>query len=282
MKIAVTGASGFLGHHVVREFAAREGLEIVATSRSDTRASLPKNVRHVKLDIATGSPDHYDALGRPDSVVHLAWSGLPNYKSLHHFETELPMQYAFLSSLIRAGLPSLLVTGTCYEYGMQCGELHESAAAAPANPYALAKDALRRQLEFLCAKEEARFVWSRLFYMYGCGQAASSLYAQLMLAIDRGDRSFKMSAGDQLRDYLPVEDVARLIVALAVEPSASGIFNVCSGKPVSIRAFVERLLAQRGATMQLDLSSLPYVDYEPMAFWGSRTRLDKVLAVHAQ
>jgi len=40
----------------------------------------------------------FDRMGRPDILVHLAWDGLPNYKSLHHFETELPKHYRFLKS----------------------------------------------------------------------------------------------------------------------------------------------------------------------------------------
>ncbi len=279
MKVAVTGASGFIGQHVLRELSSREGVEVIASSRTNlVRSVLPNGVRHVLLDIARPSPDDYDRLGRPDVLVHLAWAGLPNYYSRHHYEVELPSQYSFLRALVEAGLPSVLVTGTCYEYGMQCGELQESMPTAPVNPYALAKNALRQQLEVLCLQKKFRLTWARLFYMYGAGQASSSLYPQLMAAVGRRDSSFKMSSGEQVRDFLPVEEVARLIVELARNPAAEGVFNVCSGRPVAVRALVEMLLAERDTAMTLDLGSLPYPDYEPMAFWGSRQRMDALLA----
>lgn len=279
MKVAVTGATGFVGRHVLRTLSTRAGVEVTASSRNPVPpGSLPIGIRHVALDVAAPSPDDYDRLGRPDVLLHLAWSGLPNYRSLHHFETELPSQYSFLRCLVEAGLPSLFVAGTCYEYGMKCGVMHESMVSTPCNPYAFAKNALRQQLEYLCLQKEVKLIWARLFYMYGVGQASSSLFAQLMAAVSRRDSSFKMSGGEQLRDYLPVEEVARLMVELATEPAAEGIFNICSGRPVSVRTLVERLLAEQNAALTLDLGSFPYPDYEPMAFWGSRERVDSVLA----
>ena len=278
MKIAVTGSTGFIGRHVVRDLASRKDVDVIASSRSEAGAKdLPANVRHVGLDISAPSAGDYERLGRPDVLVHLAWSGLPNYRSLHHFESELPAQYRFLRLQVEAGLPSLLVTGTCYEYGMCCGELHESLIPQPANPYAYSKDALRRQLEFLRAKDGLQLTWARLFYMYGEGQAGTSLYPQLMSAIERRDAAFKMSAGEQLRDYLPVSEVARRIVDLAIRQPDAGVVNICSGRPTSVRSLIERLLAAHGSSMVLDLGSFPYPDYEPMAFWGSRVRIDELL-----
>lgn len=274
MRVAVTGASGFVGRHVLRALAATPGLEIVASSRV---SAVSSGVRHVPLDLADVPTDAYDRLGRPDVLIHLAWAGLPNYRSLHHFETELPRQYDFLQSLVRAGLPSLFVAGTCYEYGMQSGELAESQSARPGNPYAYAKDALRQQLEFLRTKTPFHLTWGRLFYMYGEGQAPTSLYAQLMAAIDRHDPSFKMSGGEQLRDFLPVQDVARHIVSLALQHGDAGVVNICSGQPTSVRNLVEDLLRERDVSMRLDLGAFPYPDYEPMAFWGSRGRIDALL-----
>jgi dTDP-6-deoxy-L-talose 4-dehydrogenase (NAD+) len=278
MKIAVTGASGFIGRHVLRELAARPGIEAIAVSRSMPSTGLVDGIRHLPLDMTTGSPDeNFERLGRPDIVIHLAWSGLPNYRSLHHFESHLVEQYSFLSGLIRSGLRSLVCTGTCFEYGMRSGELQEDMKTDPRNPYGFAKDALRRQLEFLQGSTAYRLTWARLFYMHGEGQPASSLYSQLIAAGKRGDRSFPMSGGEQLRDFLPVATIASLIVALAIDTPRSGIVNVCSGRPVSIRSLVEAWLSEQGIKIELALGHYPYPDYEPMAFWGSNERLRQFL-----
>ena len=277
MKVAVTGANGFIGRHVLAELA-KYPVEVLAISRSiDTERELPANATAVQLDMQDVSPATFAQLGAPDALIHLAWGGLPNYKSLTHFERELPLQYHFLQTLIRSGLSSLVATGTCFEYGMQSGPLSEQLPAAPNNPYGFAKDSLRQQLEYLRNIQPFALTWARLFYMYGPGQAANSLFPQLQQAVQRGDPVFNMSGGEQLRDYLPVTTVARHLVAMAMAQKDLGVVNVCSGKAISVRQQVENWLAENAWSIALNLGYYPYPDYEPLAFWGTCSKLQNHL-----
>jgi dTDP-6-deoxy-L-talose 4-dehydrogenase (NAD+) len=159
--------------------------------------------------------------------------------------------------------------------------LSEQLEPRPGNPYGFAKDALRRQLEYLRRTTPFALTWARLFYLYGDGQAASSLLPQLRAAVARGDREFRMSGGEQVRDYLPAGDVARALVSLAVTRGDHGVVNVSSGRPISVRALVEAWIAENGWSIDLALGHLPYPDYEPMAFWGDATKLHHILADYA-
>ena len=278
MKVAVTGATGFIGRHVIAELEARS-VESIALVRNPATKSLGHfGSRVVSLDLHHPPSDAYELMGRPDVLIHLAWSGLPNYRSLHHFEQELPAQYQFLRGLIDAGLQSLVVAGTCFEYGMQSGPLNEDVAPQPSNPYGYAKDALRCQLEYLKAIHPFRMTWARLFYLYGKGQAEGSLWPQLRQAAERGDARFNMSGGEQLRDYLPVTEVASHLVSLAIASRDVGVVNVCAGTPISVRKLVEGWIEQNGWSITPNLGHYPYPDYEPMAFWGDRSKLDGLLS----
>lgn len=279
MKIAVTGATGFIGRHVLSELA-RHSIEVVAVARTLSAVNLVAlNVETVRLDMADPPDKAFDRLGRPDALIHLAWGGLPNYRSLHHFEQELPMQYRFLSGLVRSGLAGLVVAGTCFEYGMQSGELSEAMDARPNNPYGFAKDTLRCQLEYLRKSQSFALTWTRLFYLYGDGQAESSLLPQLKRAVEQGhDEVFNMSGGEQLRDYLSVNDVARNLVMLALNKADIGVVNICSGKPVSVRTLVEGWVEENGWKIKLNFGHYPYPDYESLAFWGDRRKLNNYLA----
>ncbi|MHB1938627.1 MAG: NAD-dependent epimerase/dehydratase family protein [Acidobacteriaceae bacterium] len=279
MRFAVTGASGFIGRHVLAELC-KENRDTVAVTRDAAHLTgLPASVRVVEMDIsAPGDGDEcLAALGYPEVLIHLAWDGLPNYGALHHFETELQRQYMFLKSLITAGLPALLVTGTCFEYGNRHGPISEGSATSPTNPYGYAKNALRTQLEFLRKVAPFSLTWARLFYMYGDGQTGTSLYPSLRDSVLRGDKVFKMSGGEQLRDYLPVNEVAHYLVQLAMLRMDIGPVNVCSGHPIAVRRLVEQWLHDNGWNIDLSLGHYPYPDYEPLAFWGDRTRLDQIL-----
>lgn len=275
-RIAVTGATGFLGQHVINHLLD-SGIEAVATARTPSGAS--NRYCFVPLDIANPPPDAFERLGSPEVLIHLAWHGLPNYRSRHHFEQGLHHHYGFLKGLIEAGLQKLVVAGTCFEYGLQSGALSEQTPTDPCTAYGFAKDALRRQLEYLTAEHATQLVWTRLFYLWGEGQASGSLYAQLSAAAQRGEPQFKMSGGEQLRDYLHVAEAARHLVTLAMRPCAFSLINLCSGHPISIRRLVERWISEQGWTIRPQFGCYPYPDYEPLAFWGDAARLNQTVSV---
>ena len=266
MKVAVVGASGFVGRHVLAQLA-RRGIAVLATATA-LRSRHPTGARWYAFDLHRPPADALAALDHPDVVVHLAWAGLPNYQSPHHLERELPAQLAFLTALVEAGLPALVVAGTCLEYGFQYGPLTADSPTFPANPYAIAKDTLRRQLQSLQRQHPFKLSWARLFYMYGDGQSENSLYPSLKKAVAEGQAVFPMSPGEQLRDYLPVETVAKRLVDLALEPRDRGPVNVCSGHPISVRRLVETWLRESGWRIELGLGQYPYSAHEPLAFWG--------------
>jgi nucleoside-diphosphate-sugar epimerase len=273
LRVLVTGATGFVGRHLVPALLAR-GHGVTAVARDLQRAKsfdwFPA-VNFIAADVH--APGAIEKFGPADVVVHLAWPGLPNYRQDFHLTENLPRDFAFLGALVAQGYRRLLVTGTCLECSPQEGCYNESDEGAPALPYPLAKLRLRRMLVELQRQRPFDLQWARLFYMYGEGQNPNSLLAQLDRAIDSGAESFDMSGGEQVRDFLPVTAVAAKLVTLAEHPEWTGVSHVCSGQPVTVRALVERHLAERGARLKLNLGVYPYPDYEPIKFWGASTRL---------
>jgi nucleoside-diphosphate-sugar epimerase len=279
MKILVTGASGFIGNYVVAELL-KHGHTVIATSRDQDKAAKFgwfSQVQYISCDLNVVQENLFQLFHQPDLLIHLAWEGLPNYKDLFHLEKNLFFNYRFLKNMIENGLKHLIVTGTCFEYGMQSGALSEGMETKPDNPYGLAKDTLRKFLEQLQKKIDFEFKWVRLFYIYGKGQSPNSILSQLDRALENGETIFNISGGEQLRDYLPIEKVAEYIVKIAIQEKVYGIINCCSGIAISIRKFVEDYLKKKQKNIHLNLGYYPYPDYEPMAFWGDSRKLKSIL-----
>lgn len=282
MKILLTGASGFIGTHVLKNLQqSNEELFISVLTRDSKRFesnSKCSNITIYEYDLEEQSSTNlYDEFGRPDVVIHLAWDGLPNYNDLIHINKNLISSYMFIENMVKHGLPQVVVTGTCFEYGMVDGCLKESMLTQPDNAYGLAKDSLCKFLQVLQKQHNFTLQWVRLFYMYGEGQSEKSLFSQLELAVKNKEKVFNMSKGEQLRDFLPITQVASNIISIALQKRVEGIINCCSGQPVSVRTFVEEYLNSRQSKIKLNLGYYPYPTYEPMSFWGDNTKLKTLL-----
>lgn len=282
MKILVTGATGFIGNHLIRELLKSKSNQIVATSRSIDKARKSdwfSKVEYIEYNFNDGSgKDLFKFFGKPDQLIHLAWENLSNYYSPTHMGVIFPNHCNFIESMIAGGLVDVVVTGTCFEYGMIEGRLSEDIEIKPENPYAVAKDSLRRFIADLQNRHSFTYKWIRLFYIYGEGQSKTSLMYLLDKAIQHKDKEFNMSGGEQLRDFLPIDKVIQNIDLIARQNKyLNQPINCCSGKPVSVKKLVKNYLKKKNHNMNLNLGFYPYPDYEPMEFWGDNCKLQKII-----
>jgi nucleoside-diphosphate-sugar epimerase len=281
MKILVTGATGFIGNHLIRELLKNSSNQVVATSRSANKAKrfdwFPK-VKHIEYDFNNNiDKDLHSFFDKPDQLIHLAWDGLSNYKDLVHIEKILFDHYRFVKSMVVGGLKDVVITGTCFEYGMITGCLSEDLDTKPSNPYAVAKDTLRKFIIELQKKNSFTYKWIRLFYVYGEGQSRTSLMFLLDKAIQNKDKEFNMSGGEQLRDFMTIDEMVKNIDLIASQNIyINQPINCCSGKSISIKNLVESHLEEKKFNIKLNLGFYPYPDYEPMEFWGSNLILNKI------
>ena len=266
-KVIVSGATGFIGQHLI-PILLKDGYEVLAISRNRKRAEfLPwfKDVKFISYDFH--SDQQITKVEGFRGLIHLAWQDLPNYDSSIHVKKNLPCSYRFIDSLIDKGVNQVLIAGTCFEYGLKSGAISSSSTTEPTTQYAIAKDTLRKKLTLLSFKKDFNLQWARIFYMFGKGQNSNSIISQLDFAIKNNQKVFLMSGGEQLRDYLPVEKASEKLSNL-YKSGNKGIFNICSGKPISIRNLVESYIEKKNSNIIPKYGYYPYSVYEPMQFWG--------------
>ncbi len=280
-KILVTGASGFIGSRVIN-FLLNKKLKIIASSRNTDKASKQdwfKKVEYIPFDInCKVSKNLFNYFKKPYKLIHLSWDGLPNYNELYHIEQNLPDNYTFLKNMIANGLNDVTIAGTCFEYGIQNGCLSEECNTNPSTTYAIAKDSLRNFIYALNQKYKFKLRWLRLFYVYGNRQNENSLLGQLRDTIKKRNKTFNMSSGEQLRDYLHVDTMAKYIGLATLQDNVLGNINICSGKPVSIRKLAENYISENKFSIKLNLGFYPMPSYEPIAFWGDNSKLKEIIS----
>lgn len=266
-NVLITGGTGFIGKHLVPLFLNKD-YKVTLLCRDEKKIKKfewHKDVNFKKLDL---NKKKINFIPKKNSgLVHLAWQNLPNYEAFFHLERNLISNFNFLKHLIDKGIEQVLVSGTCFEYGIRNGAISSNCQTNPITPYALSKDTLRKML--LLKKQETpfRLKWARLFYMYGDFQNTKSFLPQLELAIKKKEKVFKMSKGDQMRDYLPVETVAKRIFKL-YQSKKNGTFNISSGKPISLKQLAEKKIKEFNSEIKLELGYYPYSNKEPKSFWG--------------
>jgi dTDP-6-deoxy-L-talose 4-dehydrogenase (NAD+) len=96
-------------------------------------------------------------------------------------------------------------------------------------------------------------------------------------AIQNKDKEFNMSGGEQLRDFMTIDEMVKNIDLIASQNIyINQPINCCSGKSISIKNLVESHLEEKKFNIKLNLGFYPYPDYEPMEFWGSNLILNKI------
>jgi nucleoside-diphosphate-sugar epimerase len=266
MTIHLLGSGGFIGSAIQRE---SRDVDLHCWSQGQSDPDHHFNL----LDDSS-----WRALLRhqPTHLILLSWPGLPNYQASFHVTRNLPACVELVERLISAGLKRIVIAGTCYEYGLQNGALKEDQLTDPVTSYAIAKDSLRRITAHQCQEKDIQWCWARIFYPYGQGQNPNSLLPSLQRAIDNHESIFAMSSGRQLRDFIPVTDVAQWLLKLVTHPDAHGIYNIGCGQPLSLREFAEKRIKAASSAIQLGLGTYPDRKDEPAAFWADISKLNQL------
>jgi nucleoside-diphosphate-sugar epimerase len=281
MKILVTGATGGLGSLIVNNLLSR-GFDVIATSRDHEKAKLsdfyPK-VKYISYDINEVSDVNlFEYFEKPDSVIHAAWEKLNEYKNEIHITVLLENHKKFILNLMKNGLKDFNCIGTCYEYGLREGVLVEDFKPEPTVAYSIAKNLLREFLEREIVNYKMTYKWIRVFYVFGEVKGRKNLYTQLISAIQNGEKTFNMSGGEQVRDFLSSEEIADIIVRISIQNKVTGLINCCSGKPVKLKDYIIDFLKRNNYNIELNLGYYPYTDYEPMETWGDIKKMKSALS----
>lgn len=238
MKIAVTGATGFIGRYIIKALLA-QGHDIVVVGRS--APAEDHRLTFIRSDLLARDNYSWIADHRPSHLLHLAW-----YAEHGKFWTS-PLNLDWCDVTVRLtaafceyGGERIVIAGSCAEYDWSFGYCREEIT--PINPttlYGIAKDSARRMAERICQTHRVSFAWGRIFFPFGPGEHTQRLIPSVAHALLGWRPPFAINT-QHWRDFLPVESIAAGFVFL-LNQKVSGVFNICSGRPTQLSELIRYL-----------------------------------------
>lgn len=202
---------------------------------------------------------------RPEIVFHLA--GVTDVRKPGNefeqidraLEGNLKGTLHLLEAVRRAGLPlgRFVATGGLEEYGTGASPYDEAQRESPVSPYSASQTATTHFCQMLQRRIQLPIVTLRPALVYGPAQSVDFFIPALIVrCLEGGD--FDMTAGQQRRDLLYVEDLVDAYVRAGVDPRAIGeVINVGSGGAALIRDVAEAVVRLTGARTRLAMGMIP-------------------------
>jgi nucleoside-diphosphate-sugar epimerase len=275
----VTGASGFIGSALAR-YLAEKGVRVYALvrpgSRLDRLDASPVTV--VTADTAREDGLRQALAGiRADYVFHLASYGVSQAERDPQLlcDGNAGLTCRLLEAVAGWKVRKFIQAGSCSEYapaaeGTLIGEEHP---IRPLSLYGAAKAAAVGSGRALAAQMRLPYLALRPFLVFGPGEAAERLVPYLIARLSR-DEAVDLTAGEQQRDLIYVEDVAEAFHRAAQSEANEGVFNVCFGRAVRVRAIAEGVADAMGKPRSLlRFGARPYRDDESMWLVGDNRKL---------
>lgn len=274
MKVFVTGATGFIGSHFLNILTQKLDLEVVALRRNlDSQPRIPLVKEPFWIIKALDQVEQSD-FEDVDVIVHLAAHSMyPPYDTLDkclYWNLTAPLQ--LFNEAVKAGVNKFVVAGSCFEYGFSGEEfdfIPIDATLKPTLTYAASKAASSIAFYQFAVQHQVQFSYHRIFQVFGEGEAETRLWPSLKKAALAGE-DFPMTAGEQIRDFIAVEDVAHYFLEACLKDNLIAgkpeYYNVGSGQPQSILEFSRYWWEKWQAKGKLLKGKIPYREGEVMRY----------------
>ena len=261
-KVLVTGATGFIGRHCLPLLLSR-GYEVHAVSSKATDKKSPNIYWHQADLLEPEECLNLLAEVQPSHLLHLAWyvDTEKCWNSLENFKW-VQASLQMLQLFARHGGERLVMAGTCAEYDWKYGYCSEKTTPLiPTTLYGTCKHCLQLLVDSFSKQTGLSSAWGRVFYLYGPHEHPKRLVSSVIRSLLQAEPAL-CTHGNQIRDYLYVQDAADAFVTL-MESNLQGAINIASGNPVSLKEIVYKIADKFNRKDLVRLGAVPASTNEP-------------------
>ena len=272
-RVLVTGISGFIGRRVA-PFLLERGFEVHGVGRGHRPALLEAPVAWTKVDLCdSGATRAFVKALAPSHCLNLAWY------AKHGKFWRAPENLAWVQASINllrafadAGGRRFVGAGSCAEYDWSQPFLSEATTPrTPHTPFGRCKNALFEATMAYADMTGISAAWGRVFFVYGPGEVETRLVPHVISSLLAG-RPAKTSAGEQIRDFSHVDDIAGGFAALLASAVQNGV-NLASGQPVAVKTVIETIGRLIDRSNLIELGAIPSQPDEPSELVADIRRL---------
>ncbi|MDX9702962.1 MAG: SDR family oxidoreductase [Candidatus Auribacterota bacterium] len=288
-KAFITGIAGFVGQHLARLLLDTghtvSGIYCMDSDLPAIEPEIRKNLTLYQCDIT----DKQAVAGvfsniNVDVVYHLAAvSHVPfaEHNPARAFDVNTMGTWNLLDAVKDIPHSKFVLISSCEVYGRQsCGRrlFTESDPVLPSNVYGVTKASAEMLCNSYAHRYGLRTIIFRPFNHIGAGQACTfvaSDFARQIVRIERGDVAPEITVGnlDVMRDFSDVRDVVSAYIIAGETISDNGLFNVCSGNPITIRTLLDTLLSIANADISIKVDTEKFRKNDNDYFGGSYKKL---------
>jgi UDP-glucose 4-epimerase len=278
MRIFLTGASGFVGSFFLKNILSSGVHEVAVLLRTPESAlridDLLSDTKIIEGNLSNQSSFEAKVKNfEPEAFVHLAWNGVMGSDRNALFQWRNVTETLELVELAsRVGAKHWIGLGSQAEYGPCQNKIDETINTRPTTLYGVSKLAACTLSERLCQELGLRHAWLRLFSSYGPDDNSDWLIPYLINSL-LARQNPNLTNAEQLWDYIYIEDVASAIKAVLENDEATGIFNLGSGRALSLRIMIEKIRDLIDRKLPLGFGEVPYRSDQVMHLEADIARL---------